>query len=59
LAFPNTGAVGRRAGNGATVDLPVCGATSAAGLALGSITGALNLDVALTALERSGNGRIL
>jgi type IV pilus assembly protein PilQ len=61
LAFPNTGAVaGRAAGDGSTaVNLPVSGATSAAGLALGSITGALNLDVALTALERSGNGRIL
>jgi len=60
-AFPNTGAVsGRAAGDGSTaVNLPVSGATSAAGLALGSITGALNLDVALTALERSGNGRIL
>jgi type IV pilus assembly protein PilQ len=61
LAFPNTGAVaGRAAGDGSTaVNLPVSGATSAAGLALGSITGALNLDVALSALERSGNGRIL
>jgi type IV pilus assembly protein PilQ len=61
LAFPNTGVVaGRAAGDGSTaVNLPVSGATSAAGLALGSITGALNLDVALTALERSGNGRIL
>jgi type IV pilus assembly protein PilQ len=53
LAFPNTGAVS------AGVDLPVAAPTSGAGLALGSITGALNLDVALTALERSGNVRIL
>jgi len=61
LTFPNSGAVAGRAVNDATtaVNLPVSGATSGAGLALGSITGALTLDVALTALERSGNGRIL
>ena len=35
------------------------GATSAVGLALGSVNGAFNLDVALSALETSGNGRIL
>ncbi len=35
------------------------GATSAVGLALGSINGAFNLDVALSALESSGNVRIL
>ena len=34
-------------------------ATSAIGLALGSVNGAFNLDVALSALERSGNGRLL
>jgi type IV pilus assembly protein PilQ len=34
-------------------------ATSAVGLALGSVNGAFNLDVALSALEASGNGRIL
>lgn len=61
LAFPNTGAVGGRAttNDSTAVNLPAPGATSAVGLALGSITGALNLDVALSALERSGNGRIL
>ena len=32
---------------------------SALGLALGSINGALNLDVALSALERQGQGRLL
>jgi type IV pilus secretin PilQ/predicted competence protein len=41
------------------VNLPVAGATSAVGLALGSVNGAFNLDVALSALERSGNGRLL
>jgi type IV pilus assembly protein PilQ len=41
------------------LNLPVAGATSAIGLALGSINGAFNLDVALTALENTGKGRIL
>jgi type IV pilus assembly protein PilQ len=53
LAFPNNGALG---GN---VNLAEANATSTARLALGSINGALNLDVALSALEKSGNGRIL
>jgi type IV pilus secretin PilQ/predicted competence protein len=74
LAFPNSGTVGGRTGatnapndnratandtTGTVVNLPVAGATSAIGLALGSINGALNLDVALSALERTGKGRIL
>ncbi len=41
------------------VNLGVGGATSAVGLALGSVNGAFNLDVALSALETTGNGRIL
>ena len=41
------------------VGLGVAGATSAVGLALGSINGAFNLDVALSALERAGNGKLL
>jgi type IV pilus assembly protein PilQ len=41
------------------VNLPAAGATSAIGLALGSINGAFNLDVALTALENTGKGRVL
>ena len=53
LAFPNS-----VAGVGA-VGLDVAAAPSTAALALGSINGALNLDVALSALERSGQGRIL
>ena len=47
---------------GTAVDLPLVSdfpPTSAIGLALGSINGALNLDVALSALERTGKGRIL
>jgi len=74
LAFPNSGTLGGRTGAATTpndpratpndttataVNLPVTGATSAIGLALGAVNGALNLDVALSALERSGKGRIL
>ena len=41
------------------VNLGAAAASSAIGLALGSINGAFNLDVALSALESSGKGRIL
>ncbi|MCC7416043.1 MAG: type IV pilus secretin PilQ [Acidobacteria bacterium] len=58
LAFPNSGSVGGRGPNGTAVDLPVSGPSSI-GLALGSINGAFNLDVALSALESSGNARLL
>jgi type IV pilus assembly protein PilQ len=49
---------------GTVVGLPAQNLGSAAvntalGLALGSVNGAFNLDVALTALERSGKGRVL
>jgi type IV pilus secretin PilQ/predicted competence protein len=74
LAFPNRGTLGGRTGVetrpvdpragplemvGNAVNLPAANATSAIGLALGSINGAFNLDVALSALERSGKGRVL
>jgi type IV pilus secretin PilQ/predicted competence protein len=66
LAFPNTGSLTGRTGlaqgpDGVTnaVNLGVANASSALGLALGSINGAVNLDVALSALERSGQGRLL
>jgi type IV pilus assembly protein PilQ len=73
LAFPNQAAIGGRTGQvqGAPapagqedavpnlVNLGVNGATSALGLALGSVNGAVNLDVALSALERQGQGRLL
>lgn len=52
----------RATGNDATgtaIDLGVPGATTALGLALGAVNGAFNLDVALSALESSGKGRIL
>ena len=65
LAFPNNGSLGSRAAGGTVgaapeaVNLGVAGATSAVGLALGSVNGAFNLDMALSALESSGNGRLL
>jgi type IV pilus assembly protein PilQ len=67
LAFPNSGALagatggvtGGPGGTATAVNLPVQGATSGVGLRLGSVNGAFNLDVALTALETSGNGRVL
>jgi len=73
LAFPNSGNLSGRVGGtqgvvgGNTtqpnqptaVNLGVPGAPSAVGLSLGSVNGSFNLDVALTALERQGNGRIL
>ena len=75
LAFPNRATLGGRLGSqgpigtdpraGATestgtgVNLGVDAANSAIGLALGSVNGAFNLDVALSALERQGKGRVL
>jgi type IV pilus assembly protein PilQ len=71
VAFPNNGSLTGRtggsqgpAGNGPAavpnaVSLAVPAATSAVGLALGSINGAFNLDIALSALESSGNLRVL
>jgi len=73
LAFPNQGSLTGRTGisQGApppdpgadnvsnVVNLGVPGANTAIGLALGAINGAFNLDVALSALERSGKGRVL
>jgi type IV pilus assembly protein PilQ len=64
LAFPNSGSLAGTAGGsgapaGTLVNLPVAGAPTSARLSLGSVNGAFNLDVALSALESSGNGRIL
>lgn len=64
LAFPNSGSLGGRVAGASgsapgAVNLAVGSAPSAVGLALGSINGAFNLDVALSALERSGNGKLL
>ncbi|MEP6916152.1 MAG: type IV pilus secretin PilQ [Acidobacteriota bacterium] len=71
LAFPNSVQVGGRTSAtptdpraaadpiGTAINLPLSGASSAIGIALGAVNGALNLDLALSALERTGKGRIL
>jgi type IV pilus assembly protein PilQ len=66
IAFPNNGAIrgdlGSTTGPGGTstgVDLRAPAPSSAVGIALGAINGAFNLDVALSALESSGRGRLL
>jgi type IV pilus assembly protein PilQ len=74
LAFPNNGTIGGRTGStsapidvrstpldgsATAVNLGAPAATSAIGLALGAVNGAFNLDVALSALETSGQGRVL
>jgi type IV pilus assembly protein PilQ len=67
LAFPNQATIdGRTSGGtqgpdavGTAVNLPVSPSSSGIGIALGAINGALNLDLALSALETSGQGRIL
>ena len=67
LAFPNQVQAGGRTGTtqgpegvGTGVNLGVTpSASSAIGLALGAINGAFNLDIALSALEETGQGRLL
>jgi type IV pilus secretin PilQ/predicted competence protein len=73
LAFPNQGSITGRTGANqgpptpdpqtdsasTLVNLGVNAATTGIGLALGSVNGAVNVDVALSALERSGQGRLL
>ena len=73
LAFPNQVNVGGRTGQSSgppapdqgfessqtIINLPVSAANSAIGIALGSLNGAVNLDLALSALERQGQGRLL
>jgi len=66
LTFPNQGSLTGRTGSvqgpdgvPTVVDQAVTNPSSAIGLALGSINGAINLDIALSALERSGKGKIL
>jgi type IV pilus assembly protein PilQ len=46
-------------GRGYAVNLPAAGFTSGIGISLGNILGNFNLDLALTALERQGRGRLL
>jgi type IV pilus assembly protein PilQ len=66
VAFPNQGALSGRAGgvqgelgSSTAVNLGATAASSAIGLAMGAVNGAFNLDVALSALEKQGKGRIL
>ena len=73
LDFPNHGVVGGRLGTQGPADpfataqeqtqtavgLGAVNPSSAAGISLGSVNGAFNLDVALSALERTGRGRVL
>jgi type IV pilus assembly protein PilQ len=74
FAFPNQGSVTGRVGGSpqgpaspdpgvdnanTIVNLAAPAANTGIGLALGAVNGAVNLDVALTALERSGQGRLL
>jgi type IV pilus assembly protein PilQ len=75
LTFPNNGAIGGATGQtsqaptdpraappqtGTVINLPTAqAATAGIGLALGSINGAFNLDVALSALEHKGQLKIL
>jgi type IV pilus secretin PilQ/predicted competence protein len=47
------------AGRGYAVNLPASGFNSAIGISTGNILGSFNLDLALTALERQGRGRLL
>lgn len=53
VAFPNSGTLS------GGVELSPNAPTSGVGLTMGSVNGAFNLDVALSALEASGNGRLL
>jgi len=72
LKFPAQGSISGRAGGlqgnpiGPTrndaptgVNLKADGATSAVGISMGTLNGSLNLDVALSALERAGHGKVL
>ena len=66
LTFPNQGSItGRELGGQGPLGVPtmvnqsVTNPSSVAGLALGSINGAVNLDVELSALERTGKGKIM
>src|SRR6185503_8337246 len=66
LTFPNQGSItGRELGAQGPLNVPtnvnqsVTNPSSVVGLALGSITGAVNLDIELSALERTGKGKIM
>ncbi len=56
---PNDPRAGDLERTGTAVNLPVVGASSALGLSLGSINGAFNIDVSISALEHEGKLKIL
>ncbi|MFI5169050.1 MAG: type IV pilus secretin PilQ [Vicinamibacterales bacterium] len=48
-----------QAGRGYAVNLPASNFNTALGVSMGNVLGSFNLDVALTALEQQGRGRLL
>ena len=58
IAGADTAGVGP-GGRGYAVNLPANAFNSGIGISLGNILGSFNLDLALTALERQGRGRLL
>ena len=48
-----------QSGRGYAVNLPAAAFNSAVGISMGNVLGSFNLDVALTALENQGRGRLL
>jgi type IV pilus assembly protein PilQ len=48
-----------QSGRGYAVNLPASSFNTALGLSMGNVLGSFNLDVALTALEQQGRGRLL
>ncbi len=57
-ALSSTAGIGA-AGRGYAVNLPAASINSGIGISLGNILGNFNLDLALTALEQQGRGRVL
>jgi type IV pilus assembly protein PilQ len=56
---PNDPRAGDLEKTGTAVQLPIAGATSALGISLGAVNGALAIDAALSALEHDGKIKIL
>jgi len=56
---PSSGTGIGQAGRGYAVNLPASNFNTAIGISMGNVLGSFNLDVALTALEQQGRGRLL
>ncbi len=56
---PSSGTGIATAGRGYAVNLPASNFNSGIGISMGNVLGSFNLDVALTALEQQGRGRLL